>query len=311
MQSNSPSAFFLSLMLHGLVVALIVLFAVSLHEPDKPAPKVFVLVAGPGDNYAATAAPVGGEPDSVKLNVPATATPTVAPPAPVIETAPPEPVVQAAPEPVVKAAPVPPKPVETKTPDFTHQVKRIADRKEKRMIEADRRKRAAEEKKQREADARRKKAEDEAKKKLSYADFQKLNGAPKMASAQPKGDIKVKSIDVRGVTGGTSHAAGAGGKALTREEGDLWDAYYALLKQRLSKALNKPAGLSDLLQVTIQFDVAGNGALSGVKVLRSSGNSEFDQAVLDAFASVRSIGATPTGKGDYNREVTFKMREDE
>jgi colicin import membrane protein len=300
MQANSPSAFFLSLMLHGLAAALIVLFAVSLHQPDKPSPKIFELVAGPGDNYAATAAPAGGQPDTVKLNVPA---PALSQPAPVIETAPPEPVVQ--------PAATPPKAVETKAPDFTQQVKRVADRKERRIVEADRRKRAAEEKRQREEDARRKRAEEEAKRKLSYEDFKRLNGAPKTPAVRAKGDIRVKSIDVKGVVGGTSHAAGAGGQALTREEGDLWDAYYALLKQRLSAALNKPAGLSDLLQVTIQFDVSGTGALSGVKVLRSSGNREFDQAALDAFASVRSIGATPTGKGDYNREVTFKMREDE
>lgn len=302
MQANSPGAFALSLTLHAVLVAIILMFTLAFHQTVKETPKVFVLVAGEGNNYAATEAPAAGSDGTVSLNVPMPPTPRT--PAPVIQTAPP-------PEPVVQSAPEPPKVVETPTPNFTRDVKRISDKREKRLIEADRRKRAAEEKREREAEARRKAAEEAARKKVSYADFQKQNGPANNAStAAPKGDIKVKSVDVKGVVGGTGSAPGAGGTALTREEGNLWDAYFAMLKQRLHAALDKPPGLSDLLQVTIEFDVSGNGTLSGVRVVRSSGNREFDQAALDAFAAVRSIGATPTGKGAYNRQVTFRMHED-
>ncbi|MCF7689517.1 MAG: cell envelope integrity protein TolA [Cephaloticoccus sp.] len=288
MQSETPSAFFLSLTLHGLIVALMLFFTYVVQQQVKETPKIFELVAGEGNNYAATEAPAAGAEELVKFNVPKR-------PAPVIRTAPPEPEVVPEPTPV--------KPVETKAPDFSKDVKRIADKREKRLVEADRKKRAAEEKKVRAAEA---KAQT-----MTKAEFDKLHANQKNpTAAAPPRDIKVRSINIKGVTGGSTRVTeGAGGKALTREQGKLLDAYIALLLQRLRAAHVKPAGLSDLLQCTVQFDIAPNGTLSGVRITRSSGSPAFDQSVIEAFAKVRSIGPTPDGKGD-TWEVAFKMRED-
>lgn len=283
----------LSLTLHGAIVALVLFFTFAMHTQVKEQPKIFELVAGEGDNYMATEAPALGTP-GIKLNVPTPPAPVVKP-APEPEPAPPEPVIERAPEkPAPKAAV---KPVETKTPNYTKDVLRIASKREKRLVEADRKKREAEAKR------------------ISKAEFDKLN----KSKTQPKGGAvnpKVARIDAegiaKGVVGGSvnNKTGGAGGKALSRAEQSALDSYIALLLQRLRAAHEKPPGLSDLLEAEVEFRIAADGTLSGVKIVRSSGSSEFDRSVLEAFARVRSIGPTPNNKSDV-WVVTFKMKEEE
>lgn len=95
MTARSPSAFFLSATLHGLVVAVIVLFSYLVQIQVKDTPKVFELVAGAGDDYGATAAPALGIPGGIKIAIP----------------------VPPAPQPAKPVAPAPePVPVVTKAP---------------------------------------------------------------------------------------------------------------------------------------------------------------------------------------------------
>jgi len=291
MRENTPGAFMLSLTLHGAIVAIVLFFTFVVHTQVKQQPKIFELVAGEGDNYMATEAPALGTP-GVKLNVPVPPTPV---PKPEPEPAPPEPVIQRAPE---KPAPkVEPKPVETKTPNYTKDVLRIASKREQRLVEADRKKREAEAKR------------------ISKAEFDKQNKnkpTPKPGAVTPK----VQRIDAegiaKGVVGGSvaNKTGGAGGKALSRAEQSALDSYIALLLQRLRAAHEKPPGLSDLLEAEVEFRIAADGTLSSVKIVRSSGSSEFDRSVLEAFARVRSIGPTPNNKSDV-WVVTFKMKEEE
>ena len=103
---------------------------------------------------------------------------------------------------------------------------------------------------------------------------------------------------------------GAGGKALTRDEGDALDLYFSLLKRRLKEALDKPPGLSDSLVAGVEVRIAANGLLSGAKVTRSSGSAEFDHAALAAIAHVRSIGPRPDGKSEV-LSIPFLMKEED
>ncbi len=276
MQSNTPSAFFLSLTLHGVIVALLLLFTYVIQQQVKESPKIFELVAGEGSNYAATEAPAASAEDMIKLKIPAVRTPTPKP-LPIEPT--PEPVDQ-------EITPPEPSPIKP--------VKRIVETKPKPTPQ---------------------KVEPKVeppKKKMTLAEFRKQNATTKNAStaAPAPSNIKVKSINVKGIVGGSVNVKeGAGGKAVTRAESDLLDAYIALLLQRLRAAHIKPDGLSDLLSAKVRFNIASNGTLSGVKIVTSSGSREFDQSVLEAFAKVRSIGPTPNGKSDV-WEVAFKMRED-
>jgi TonB family protein len=79
------------------------------------------------------------------------------------------------------------------------------------------------------------------------------------------------------------------------------------LVQRLRESHQQPPGLSDLLNAGVEFTIAANGNISGVRIVRSSGNAAFDQSVLEAFFRVR-MPARPDGKTDSQR-LTFRIRE--
>jgi len=114
------------------------------------------------------------------------------------------------------------------------------------------------------------------------------------------------------VVGGSTanKTGGAGGKALVREEQSLLDSYYAMLKQRLHDALEKPPGLSDRLITKVQVSILADGTLTDAQILQSSGSDEFDRAALAAVASVGSIGPKPDGRSD-TLTFSFRMLDDD
>jgi TonB family protein len=71
MYARSPTAFFLSLLLHGMVVTAIVVMAFVVQQHTPPPVHVFELVAGPPTDLTATAAPALGSPEgSVEVKIP-------------------------------------------------------------------------------------------------------------------------------------------------------------------------------------------------------------------------------------------------
>ncbi len=298
MTARSPSAFFLSATLHALVIGVIVLFTYLVQTSVKETPKVFELVAGAGDDYGATAAPALGVPGGVKVTIPEPpapkpVTPTPAPvAAPVTPPAPVEKAVKPAPvEKVVKPTPAK---TEAPIPDMAKNVKRIEAKRRARIEAKDRAAREAE------------------LKRISKAEFDAKNKAAKTAAA---GNPKVKHIDTDGVTGGvvggsTASKAGAGGKALTREEGDLLEAYFAMVKQRLREGLDKPPGLSDALTAEAEFMLSADGSISRVRIARSSGSNEFDNAVLDDIRHFQKVRPPSVWSGDTVK-LTFRMKEED
>ena len=108
MTAQSPSAYFSSATLHAVVVVLLLGAAWVASQQTREPVKVFEVVAGAGDNYAATVAPAFGSPDGDRFKV------AVAPESPA-KIAEPEP----APTPIAPA-PVPEPPPNTKaTPKAT------------------------------------------------------------------------------------------------------------------------------------------------------------------------------------------------
>jgi len=269
MRSNAPEALLISAILHAAVVGLVLFFSYAASRVVQENPKVFELVAGGGDNYAATAAPALGSQGGVK--VPAQR-PQPKPPAPKPQPAP----IQAAPEAVPAKAP---KPV-----DLVAQLKRVEAQRERRLEARYRKEEEAERKRQEEL---------------------QREHAAKVAHIDAEG-IK------EGVLGGSTEnkTGGAGGRALTREEGSELEAYFALLKARIKENHVPPEGVSSSLEARVACFVAADGSLSHVRILRSSGNADFDRSVVDACEHARPIGARPDGQGD-TVEMTFKMHEDE
>jgi len=288
--------YFLSLLLHGAVVAAILIVAYAANQTSpQAAPKIFELVAGTGNNYGATAAPALGVPGGVKLTMPATRPVPVAP----AETAP-------APPPPQPAAPAPSVPNETlarsatpdaSTPNFTKTLERTENRRAAKL--------EAQYKKQLEAEQR---------KQMSYDEYVKQHGAPK-AGAAPAASSKVEKVDAEGIRDGVvggsaaNKTGGAGGNALTREEGDLLDAYFAFLTAKIKENDVPPSGVSDRLETKVSFYVAADGSLSRGHITQSSGNAAFDQSVLEAIARTHSVGPRPDHRGD-TETLTFKIKDE-
>ena len=287
MSDRMPAAFVTSVVLHGLVVAVLLLAAYSKSFESKPATKIFELVAGEGDNFAATEAPALGSPGGIKLSVPAPPVPRpepVAPevtkPEPVPEKPIPTPPVPKPPMPV--APPVPkqepvksptePKPTTSKTKTMAEQMRWEAIRSESKIKTQIARDKAAE----------KKRLEQEAK------------VAKAAAASAPRVDVEgiVKGVQV----GSTANKeGGAGGKALVRSDGPVMEAYFGMLRDRLLKALDKPPGLSDTLVAEAEFRIGADGSIRGAKIISPSGSAEFDRAVLEAYSRVR-MPARPDGK---------------
>ena len=305
MSERSPSAFMLSITLHGAAVAIVLFFTYAVSQKSKESPAVFELVAGPGNNYMATEAPALGSPVGIKVEIPSTPTLTVeiapepvAEPTPVVATPKPTPI---APAPVEKAPPTPQpqsKPVETTIPNFKKQIANKVLRAElntKKKIEKERVEEA---------------------KRITKEEFERANKTKAVAVAKGAPAVKVSKIDAEGIAAGVvggsakNKSGGAGGKALVAEDGAKMERYFALLKSRLKESHEKPAGLSDTLMADVEFYVGADGAISGAKITSSSGSAEFDRSVLEAFSRTKSIGARPDKKGDLVK-LKFKMREED
>jgi colicin import membrane protein len=315
-RSYGPS-FWVSASLHGMLLALLIIFTLAVQSQKDDGPKIFELVAGEGDDFSATEAPSGSEQGRAETGditfTSPTAVPIWTPPAPEPDPAP-EPVRQPAPPQVTKVAPVPepvkatvtPPPVPV--PNFTKAIKKTIQRAEQK---ADR-----EIQKQRDADARAAKEKALADKRLSYSEFTKNNGSKtspsQKTSSTAGGGTAGPRVDAngikKGITGGTGAGSkGAGGKALTATEGAAMERYFSMLITRLRESHEKPGGLSDLLNAEVQFTIAANGAIAGVRIVRSSGNADFDQSVLEAFSRVK-MPTRPDGKTDVQR-LTFRIKE--
>lgn len=281
MRATSSSSLFLSLTLHGSVVALILLATWFTAIRAKEAPVIFELVAGPPTAPDELVAPaLGNTTKPVKLEVPKVElVPTMPEPEPVVQTQPEEQV--SPPAPVEKEKPKP-KTVEKPKPD-TSMAKEV------------------------------KKAQ-----RMSYQEYLKKHPTPKQTAAKQTGKstAKVPRIDATGIAQGVKGGStantrgGGGGRALTREQQDQLNTYISLLLQELKKAHEPPPGVSDRLQAEVTFDITASGAILNPRITKSSGDKAFDESVIEAFLRMRSIGPTPNRRSD-TWKVTFKMQDEE
>lgn len=307
MSAIAPSAWIKSAALHGAIVVIMLVIAYS--AATEKAPKIIELVAGPGDDFGAREAPAEGTAAGIDLSsIPKPGPVTPPAPTPVVAPTPATPRV----EPKKDIAPPVPTKKEEPIPDFAKKIKQQTNAaKQKAMREvAKERKKEEELRKKREAEQKKKEAQ------MSKAEFDKMNANKKVASVTTKpGPTPFKKLDPKGITGGvaggsSASKAGAGGKALVREDGAVMDLYFSELVNKLRRAYleQKPPGLNDSLKVTVEFRSNANGTLTGVKVEQGSGSAEFDRAVLAAFREVR-MPARPDGKSE-TITFTFTMKED-
>ncbi len=303
MTSTSPSAFLLSVLLHGTAVALALLLSFAASRDDAEAPRIIELVAGEGDNYAAREAPALGVEGGVKLKLPEAPPPRPAPP-PVVEPAP----VTPAPPPVAPA----PAPASKSAPAANEAIPNFKRKIQYEIVRGDSRAKL-QLKREREAEARRLAAE---RKRISKEEFdraQKNQAAPAAAGGKTP-PTKVARIDsegiAKGVIGGSTNnkIGGAGGKALQSNVDDVLEGYYALFKQKLRTEFEPPPGLSDSLKATVAVQSNADGSLTQTRIVRSSGSREFDRAVIEAIGRVR-MPPRPESRKAEMIEFVFTMRE--
>jgi colicin import membrane protein len=293
MSSDQTKGFFLSTTLHVVVIVLLLLGAYAFREPP-PLTTIFEVVAGEGDNFAATVAPKLGTPGGLKIDFPA---PLPVQPEPVRVTQPepapapppaimPPPPAKMTPAPTPKAA-TPPAPKRTIAKEMLRQYLNGTN-KAKREIAKER--------------AEEKRREEEARKR---AEAQKAKAAAASAKA-PR--IDAEGI-AKGVLDGSTEnkVGGAGGKALRADTDDVLAAYFSMFKQRVRERFEPPPGLSDALSGKFEFTSSADGRISSVRVVKSSGSREFDNAVIEAIDRVR-MPARPDKKTEAV-EFTFAMRD--
>lgn len=306
MTSTSPSAFLLSVLLHGTAVVLALLFSYAASRDDADAPKIIELVAGEGDNYAAREAPALGVEGGVKLKVPDAPAPRPVP-APVIEPTPAAPVTPA-PPPVAPA----PAPASKSAPAANDAIPNFKKKIQYEIVRGDA-KAKLQLRREREAEAKR---QAEERKRLSKEEFDRAQKARASASAAnaKTPPPKVAKIDgegiAKGVIGGTTNNkdGGAGGRALQSNADNVLESYDALFKQKLRAEFEPPPGLSDSLKATVSVRSNTDGSLTNARIVRGSGSRDFDRAVLEAIARVR-MPPRPENRKAEILEFVFTMRE--
>ncbi len=286
MTQRLSSAILTSALFHAGAIALIVaLTYLAGLRTGKPV-TFFELVAGDGDNYMATEAPALGTADGNPANV-------AAPEAP-------------APAMVVTAKAPAPAPAERPV-DFSKAVQKVAA-KETAKIAA---KTKAEEK------AAEKAAKEEAAKqakmtKEEYDRQTKGSKTPPVANQK----TNVPKIDAKGIAGGVvggstaNTKGGAGGTAMTAAARGVVEGYTSLLKDRLQTNLQdqSPPGLSDTLVATASMRMLADGTLASGVITKSSGNREFDKAVLDSIRLTK-MPPRPSGFETGTFTLDFKARD--
>ncbi len=303
MRPNSPSAFFLSALLHGIFVALALLMAYLAKQNTHESPTVFELVGGEGDNYMATEAPALGTPGGIKLKIPDMPAPPTAEPAPLTPVRP-APVIERAP--IVERPVTPVQKAPDSIPDFNKLVKHKAAITQIRKEANDRRAREIAARKEREAAAKAAKEEALKKNRLTKAEFDKLNKSKSSPTKSGTHVPKIAKIDVvgiaKGMVGGSpdNKVGGANGPALTRSEGDAIDGYAALLARKIKLELDERPGVGAGMIVEIEVRIMADGTLTGFRIIRSSGSAEFDQAVREAFAII-DMPPRPKGLTELQR----------
>jgi colicin import membrane protein len=200
--------------------------------------------------------------------------------------------VQAAPveaaTPPPKTTPTPPKtttaakPPPDAIPNFSKKVVNTAIRRESRIMQKYEKEKAAEERKRKEEELK--------SQRITQAEFDARN---KSSSS------KVRHIDTEGVINGSRNTSGAtkegaNGTADTREEGDASEAYQSMMHAKLREQLDEKSGISKGLMVEVEIRILASGAITDFRILRSSGSTEFDNAVRDAFGAMR-MPPRPTG----------------
>jgi periplasmic protein TonB len=94
-------------------------------------------------------------------------------------------------------------------------------------------------------------------------------------------------------TAGTGYGVGSGSGSEGIQKDPEFLLYYQTVQDRIKKAWSFTGGSPDLT-ATVVFAIGKDGALTGVKIAKSSNNPAFDQSVIRAIRAAAPFPAPPT-----------------
>ena len=144
-------------------------------------------------------------------------------------------------------------------------------------------------------------------KKVSYADFIKKNPDKKQAKPSRKATT-TQAVKVGKVSANVSNLSGVAnitasamtGSAMKSELGAYTQYINALAKRNWIA----PQDVYEMLAAEISFNVSKTGAISNVRILKSSGNTAFDNSIVATFKSINLI--PPPDNQPHTVSLTFR-----
>ncbi|MFJ4064751.1 cell envelope integrity protein TolA [Pseudomonas sp. NPDC089996] len=195
--------------------------------------------------------------------------------------------------------------------------KKKAEEEAKKQAEEEAKKKAAEEAKKQAAEDAKKKAAEDAKKKAAAEDAKKK--AAEEAKKKAAADAQKKKAQEAARKSAEDKKAQALAEllsdtterqqALADEQGDqVAGDFDDLIRMRAAEGWARPPSARKGMTVTLQVNMLPDGTVTGVSVIKSSGDGPFDSS---AVAAVKNIGRLTEMQGmkpsDFNRYRSFKM----
>lgn len=195
--------------------------------------------------------------------------------------------------------------------------KKKAEEEAKKQAEEEAKKQAAEEAKKKAAEDAKKKAAEDAKRKAAAEEAKKK--AAEEAKKKAAADAQKKKAQEAARKSAEDKKAQALAEllsdtterqqALADEQGDqVAGDFDDLIRMRAAEGWARPPSARKGMTVTLQVNMLPDGTITGVSVIKSSGDGPFDSS---AVAAVKNIGRLTEMQGmkpsDFNRYRSFKM----
>lgn len=282
-QSETGKAFRTSLIIHGVVFALVVAGSIAhsiFHKPEVPV-HVFELRGIKGQPRIGAPGRMAGDRKAERTDKPSTSSPLNLPkldrrPAATIAE-------EVAPKPVTK--PAKNAKTTTKPAKKTATAKAITSAKPQTM---------------------------------SYSDFAKQHKVSqknnkKTPSKKPAGGAKINTSAIlkdmkNNLSWGDEGDGGGGiqgGTGVTAGEVDRLADYFMRVRALIDSNFAEPKDVVQQVSALVEFTILANGTVTGVSVVRSSGYDTFDQAALSAVKRLGRLDPPPGNKA-YTRKIEFQ-----
>lgn len=308
--SDTGKALKISLMLHGVIFAIVAIGSIISMIFNKPVvpPHVFELQGIKGQQHVGAPGRLAGDRKAKRTDKPSTTASSnlnlpkldKRNPAPMDDGDDAEPPpAKAAPKQTAKAAAKPQKTAATKKPAKANGTKAAAKAKATVSKTA--------------------KAES-----MSYSDFAKQHKISTSKSGTGKNGTGKKSkksgkssgINASAIVsdmknnlswgdGGDGGGGLPGGSGMTSGDMDALADYFARVRALIDSNFSEPKGVMQQVSALVQFTILANGTVTGVSVVQSSGNDAFDAAAVSA---VRNLGRLdpPPGNMAYTKKIEFQ-----